>query len=123
MEIFLCKGDENGCLRTGLNQPLWYTFNTCYIVGVFNTLKKVGTDDLSAEYGHNGYCTKGDNNPDDSNCGGGVDLFCLADGHKANKDVGHTEVAETPGKTRGNILPGCFEGSSYEDTGDLFSAV
>ncbi len=42
----------------------------------------------------------GDYHPDRGNTAGGFQLFGVFDGHEAQKDMGHTKVAETPGQCR-----------------------
>ena len=63
----------------------------------------------SSEVSDNCSCAQCENDPDDSNCSGFLDLRRLLDGHEADKDVRHTEVAETPAQTSHDLLPGSCE--------------
>ncbi len=82
--------------------------------------QKLAGDGHTAEIGDDEGGRQGNGDPDDGDGGGLLDHGRLLDGHEADQDVGHAEVAETPGETGDDVLPG--GGEEVCDEG-IFGAV
>lgn len=100
-EDVLRQRDEDGLLTTCRKQ-------------LFGKRSTVCEQEGTAEDRNGDGCAERQHHPDDGYGRCLLDLRGLFDTHKANDDVGHTEIAKTPGKTGYDIAPVGGEGIRLE---------
>ena len=109
-QLAVCGGHgagQNTCQHQTGHQCKAYTLLAQQICNLNDSGLRLG---LRTE-GHDGICLRhgvshntdhdsdghGNNHPDRGDTAGNLDLFGVLDAHEAQQDVGHTEVAQTPG--------------------------